>query len=66
MSTPTIIRHKLTAEGFAVVVTYFERTGMDAAVQQYHTNGETTQLYLAHSMPWSTEAAAILAFGEIE
>jgi len=66
MSTPTTIRYKATPEGFAIVVTYFDRDGLCAAVQLYSTNGENHRTILETSMPWGNEAGAIAAFNKLE
>ena len=62
----TVIRHKLTAAGFAVVVTGFERGAFVAYVQEYKTapdNGGRTSYHTGDV--YSAEAGAIEVFNKI-
>jgi len=61
MSTPTIIRHAIVADGFYVVVTYTDVMGFSAAVQHY-TYGFEGATVLQDVSVWSTEQAAMRNF----
>ena len=65
-SIPTIIRHKETAKGFAVVVTNVTSSGIEASTQSYIYSGNSEgRTALDYDMPWSSEAAAIEDFNKI-
>ena len=59
MSTPTIIRFKTIADGFAVVVTTLSNKGLDARVQEYAVTPNGGRTVLNAERSWSDEGTAI-------
>lgn len=59
----TIIAHKVTEDGFAVVVTEQTAQGFTASAQRYTANGGS--LFLVVEQKFSSEAGAYEAFNKL-